>query len=328
MSAENSIGFQDYPAPIGAVMYWAGKSRAATASAPTAFAIASIVGTAMTTTGSPPLSAGMVISGTGITIGTYIVSGSVNSWVISYPASIAPPGITGTFYPLPYIYRLPYKIQKGGWIIPEGQSLSKAEYNDLWYLQQSLGAVDAGDTFLAPDLTTPLPTPATLGYNFLLPTQLIAGNTINTDFGILPPTITASATLTQANLPIVALDYAPNSLQYQATFINPVAGQTSNLYTSSSTTNRTGGEDYKYVRDDTTFINTNIINQFANLNKYTLTYENLNPPTPINATGQINPPLAPLVVPPHVELMPLMKASYSTILPPTPFPPGYTELPY
>ena len=262
MSAQNSIGFQDYPAPIGAVMYWAGKSIVATK-----------------------------------------------------PAS-------------PNLFGLPDQITQGGWIIPSGQSLSKTEYPDLWYLQQSLGAVDVGDTFLAPDLTTPLPTPATLGYNFLLPTQLIAGNTINTDFGILPPTITASATLTQANLPIVALDYAPNSLQYQATFINPVAGQTSNLYTSSSTTNRTGGEDYKYVRDDTAFINTNIINQFANLNKYTLTYENLNPPTPINATGQINPPLAPLVVPPHVELMPLMKASYSTTIPPFTFPAGYTAQPY
>jgi hypothetical protein len=261
MSAQNSIGFQDYPAPIGAVMYWAGKSIIAAAPA------------------------------------------------------------------LPTLYGLPDQITQGGWIIPSGQSLSKTEYPDLWYLQQSLGAVDAGDTFLAPDLTTPLPTPATLGYNFLLPTQLIAGNTINTDFGILPPTITASATLTQANLPVVVLNYTPSSLQYQATFINPQNfGGT--LYTDSSTTDRTGGDDYKYVRDDTSFTNTNIINQFANLNKYTLTYENLNPPTPINATGQINPPLAPLVVPPHVELVPLMKASYSTTIPPFTFPAGYTALPY
>jgi len=62
----------------------------------TTFAITSIVGTALTTTGSPALVVGMVISGTGITQGTYIVSGSVNSWVVSVSQTIG--AITGTFY--------------------------------------------------------------------------------------------------------------------------------------------------------------------------------------------------------------------------------------
>jgi hypothetical protein len=62
----------------------------------TPFAITSIVGTALTTTGSPSLLAGMVISGTGITAGTYIVSGSVNSWVVSVSQTVG--AITGTFY--------------------------------------------------------------------------------------------------------------------------------------------------------------------------------------------------------------------------------------
>lgn len=60
------------------------------------FSITSIVGTALTTTGSPALLAGMVISGTGITTGTYIVSGSGNSWVVSVSQTVG--AITGTFY--------------------------------------------------------------------------------------------------------------------------------------------------------------------------------------------------------------------------------------
>ena len=64
--------------------------------ASTTFSITSIVGTALTTTGSPSLLAGMVISGTGITAGTYIVSGSVNSWVVSVSQTVG--AITGTFY--------------------------------------------------------------------------------------------------------------------------------------------------------------------------------------------------------------------------------------
>lgn len=64
--------------------------------ATTTFTITSIVATALTTTGSPSLLAGMVISGTGITLGTYIVSGSVNSWVVSVSQTIG--AITGTFY--------------------------------------------------------------------------------------------------------------------------------------------------------------------------------------------------------------------------------------
>ena len=60
------------------------------------FAITSIVATTMTTTGSPSLLAGMVISGTGITTGTYIVSGSGNSWLVSVSQSVG--SITGTYY--------------------------------------------------------------------------------------------------------------------------------------------------------------------------------------------------------------------------------------
>jgi hypothetical protein len=61
-----------------------------------AFAITSIVGTALTTTGSPALLAGMVITGTGIPQGTYIVSGSANSWVVSVGLTIG--AITGSFF--------------------------------------------------------------------------------------------------------------------------------------------------------------------------------------------------------------------------------------
>ena len=64
--------------------------------ASTTFSITSIVATALTTTGSPALLAGMIISGTGITAGTYIVSGSVNSWVVSVSQTVG--AITGTFY--------------------------------------------------------------------------------------------------------------------------------------------------------------------------------------------------------------------------------------
>ena len=60
------------------------------------FTITSIVGTTLTTTGSPPLLAGMVISGTGITTGTYIVSGSANTWLVSVSQSVG--AITGTAY--------------------------------------------------------------------------------------------------------------------------------------------------------------------------------------------------------------------------------------
>jgi hypothetical protein len=64
--------------------------------ASTTFAITSIVGTALTTSTSPALLAGMVISGAGITAGTYIVSGSGNSWLVSVSQTIG--AITGTFY--------------------------------------------------------------------------------------------------------------------------------------------------------------------------------------------------------------------------------------
>jgi hypothetical protein len=63
---------------------------------PVNFSITSIIGTALTTTGSPSLSPGTVISGTGITAGTYIVSGSGNSWVVSVSQTVG--AITGTYY--------------------------------------------------------------------------------------------------------------------------------------------------------------------------------------------------------------------------------------
>jgi hypothetical protein len=64
----------------------------------TTFTISSIAGTNLTTTGSPPLLIGMVISGTGVTTGTYIVSAaSANSYVVSVSQSVLTP-ITGTFY--------------------------------------------------------------------------------------------------------------------------------------------------------------------------------------------------------------------------------------
>jgi hypothetical protein len=65
--------------------------------APTTFTITSIVGTTLTTSGSPALVAGMAITGTGIPKGTMIVSGSGNSWVVSISQTIG--AITGTYYP-------------------------------------------------------------------------------------------------------------------------------------------------------------------------------------------------------------------------------------
>lgn len=63
----------------------------------TTFAITSIVATTLTTTGSPALLVGMVISGTGITQGTYIVSiTTANTFVVSVSQTIG--AITGTFY--------------------------------------------------------------------------------------------------------------------------------------------------------------------------------------------------------------------------------------
>jgi len=63
----------------------------------TAFSIASSSSTTITTTGSPALLAGMVISGTNLTTGTYIVSGSANTWVVSTaPSSTG--AISATFF--------------------------------------------------------------------------------------------------------------------------------------------------------------------------------------------------------------------------------------
>jgi len=63
----------------------------------TTFSITSISATALTTSGGPALLAGMVISGAGVTTGTYIVSGSGNSWVVSVSQTVSSP-ITGTYY--------------------------------------------------------------------------------------------------------------------------------------------------------------------------------------------------------------------------------------
>jgi hypothetical protein len=64
---------------------------------PTTFNITSIVGTTLTTTLSPSLVAGMAITGTGITKNTMIVSGSVNTWIVSISQTVGV--ITGTYYP-------------------------------------------------------------------------------------------------------------------------------------------------------------------------------------------------------------------------------------
>jgi hypothetical protein len=243
MSAQNSIGFQDFPVPIGAILYWAGD------------------------------------------------------------VALNP------------------QLAKGGWIIPQGQALIKADYPELWSLLARLGATDAGTTFLAPDLVTPRAN--TLGYNFLLPTDgLIAspavGATIPTNLGPLPPApapFEFSATLTEANLPPLPITYAPNSLSYRATFINNIEPSSTQLYTNSSTIPREA-DTTKYVRTDTSFANSGIFSA-SNLTNYTLAYENLNPPTPITTDGVIVTGSGPGVgppVPPHLTLVPIMKASYSTIL--------------
>ena len=64
----------------------------------TAFSITSIVGTALTTTGSPALLVGMIIDGltVSITQTTYIVSGSGNNWVVSISQTVG--AGTGFFY--------------------------------------------------------------------------------------------------------------------------------------------------------------------------------------------------------------------------------------
>ena len=70
---------------------------AITITATSTFTITSISTTTLTTTGSPALLAGMVISGTGITAGTYIVSvTTANTFVVSVSQTIG--AITGTFY--------------------------------------------------------------------------------------------------------------------------------------------------------------------------------------------------------------------------------------
>jgi hypothetical protein len=67
--------------------------------ATTNFAITSIVGTDLTTTGSPALVAGMAITGTGIVRGTMIVSiTTANTFVVSISQTVG--AVTGTFYPV------------------------------------------------------------------------------------------------------------------------------------------------------------------------------------------------------------------------------------
>jgi len=98
----NIVGFQAGYYPQGQTGYASTipttplAQAAITITATSTFSITSIVGTTLTTTGSPALLAGMVISGTGITTGTYIVSGSANTWLVSVSQTIG--AITGTFY--------------------------------------------------------------------------------------------------------------------------------------------------------------------------------------------------------------------------------------
>jgi len=98
----NIVGFQAGYYPQGQSGYASTipttplAQAAITITATSTFSITSIVGTTLTTTGSPALLAGMVISGTGITTGTYIVSGSANTWLVSVSQTIG--AITGTFY--------------------------------------------------------------------------------------------------------------------------------------------------------------------------------------------------------------------------------------
>jgi hypothetical protein len=90
----------------------------------TPFSITSIVGTALTTTGSPALLPGMVITGTGITLGTYIVSGSVNSWVVSVSQSVG--GITAVFYSMSATQSPSYSVIQtfGSSFVPQVSPLS------------------------------------------------------------------------------------------------------------------------------------------------------------------------------------------------------------
>jgi len=98
----NIVGFQAGYYPQGQTGYASTipttplAQAAITITATSTFSITSIVVTTLTTTGSPALLAGMVISGTGITTGTYIVSGSANTWLVSVSQTIG--AITGTFY--------------------------------------------------------------------------------------------------------------------------------------------------------------------------------------------------------------------------------------
>lgn len=62
----------------------------------TTFNISSISGTVLTTGSSQSFAVGTVISGTGVTQGTYIVSGSGTGWVVSVSQTVG--AITGTFY--------------------------------------------------------------------------------------------------------------------------------------------------------------------------------------------------------------------------------------
>jgi hypothetical protein len=242
MSAQGSIGFQDFPVPIGAILYWAGD--------------------------------------------------------VTWNAQLA----------------------KGGWIIPQGQALSKATYPELWALQQDLGNTtgETLTTFLAPDLISPRPN--TLGYNFLLPSPVLVGDTIPSNLGPntpvplpAPAPILVNATLVEANLPPLPLTYTPNSLTYRATFINTLEPAATQLYTNSSTIAR-NADTTRYTRTDTDFANSGIFSA-ANLTNYGLTYQNLVTPTPIAAEGAIVAnPGAGNPVPPNVTLVPIMKATYSTIL--------------
>jgi hypothetical protein len=100
----NNIGFSAGYYPQGQTGYASTTPTTALAQATitnspatTTFSITSISTTTLTTTGSPALLAGMVISGASITQGTYIVSvTTANTFVVSVSQTIG--AITGTYY--------------------------------------------------------------------------------------------------------------------------------------------------------------------------------------------------------------------------------------
>lgn len=96
-----------------------------TITATSTFSITSISTTTLTTTGSPALLAGMVISGAGITVGTYIVSvTTANTFVVSVSQTVG--AITGTFYSMSASQSPSYTIIQsfGSSFVPQVSPLS------------------------------------------------------------------------------------------------------------------------------------------------------------------------------------------------------------